>query len=95
MKDRDEYVQKIQSQLTKWDTDIDMLEAKVNLSSAEAKSKYTEELEDLKARKFQLEKKVEEMKAAAGEAWEELTSGIDQARQDLSKALQSALERLK
>ncbi len=95
MTDRDKYLEKINGQLTKWKAEINLLEAKVRVAEAEAKSDYIKELEKLKSSSKQLEARIEEIKDASGDAWQELTAGVDKAWQDLSEGLDSAIERFK
>ena len=92
---RDEYVEKLKDQIDKWNADIDQLQAKADKMGAEAKVKAQKHIEDLKAKRLQLEEKLKPIQKAGGEAWEDLKSGANQALKALGEAVNAAKSRFK
>jgi nucleotide-binding universal stress UspA family protein len=94
-KKRKVYVDKVETQLKEWGTEIDILKAKAEKAKAEAKIKYYEKIQDLRARQESLGLKLQELKGSGEEAWEEVKTGVDRAVKDLKEAFKRAKSRLK
>lgn len=92
---RDAYVEKLKAQIDKWNADIDGLQAKANKAGAEAKVKMQKHIDELKAKRQELEEKMKPIQKAGGEAWEDLRSGANQALKALGEAIESAKTRFK
>lgn len=92
---RDAYVEKLKAQIDKWNADIDGLQAKANQAGADAKVKMQKHIDDLKAKRQELEEKIKPIQKAGGEAWEDLKSGANQAFKALGEAVQAAKSRFK
>lgn len=92
---RDEYVEKLKGQIDKWNSDIDQLQAKANKAGAEAKATMQKHIDDLKAKRAELEEKVKPIQKAGGEAWEDLKAGANQALKALGDAVSAAKSRFK
>jgi uncharacterized coiled-coil DUF342 family protein len=95
MSDRDVYIEKAKSQLTKWNADFDMLEAKVKVADAEARNEYQKEIDALKAKSNEFSQKLDELKNSSDDAWQDLVSGLDTAWQSLADSIKSAADRFK
>jgi nucleotide-binding universal stress UspA family protein len=94
-KKRKVYVDKVESQLKEWGTEIDILKAKAEKAKAEAKIKYYERIKDLRAKQESLGLKLQELKGSGGEAWEEVKTGVDKAVKELKEAFKRAKSKWK
>jgi nucleotide-binding universal stress UspA family protein len=94
-KKRKAYAEKVEAQLKEWGTEIDILKAKAEKAKAEAKIKYYERIQDLRAKQESLGQKLQELKGPGGEAWEEVKTGVDQAVKDLKEAFKRAKSKWK
>ncbi|MGB7631819.1 MAG: hypothetical protein WBM29_12160 [Candidatus Deferrimicrobium sp.] len=92
---REHYQEKIESTLNEWGEEIDKIRKKADLLGAEAKGKYREQIEDLHARQATARKKLEALKRAGGEAWEDLRNGAEAALDELKKGVEGAVAKLK
>lgn len=93
MKTRDVYVKKVQAQLDDWDADIKKLRAKADKASANATLEYKSQIETLKQKRERAGKKLDELKSASDDAWEDLKKGLESATSALGNALKSAAAR--
>jgi chromosome segregation ATPase len=94
-KKRKAYAEKVEAQLKEWGTNIDILKAKAEKAKAEAKIKYYERIQDLRAKQESLDQKLQELKESGEEAWEEVKTGVDQAIKDLKEAFKRAKSKWK
>ena len=74
---RDAYVQKLKAKMDEWNAEIDKLAAKADQADAEAKIEYHKQLEDLRAKRKDLEDKIAELQQAGDGAWEDLKQGLE------------------
>lgn len=74
---RDTYVQKLKPELDEWNAGMDKLAAKADQAEAEAKIRYYKELEDLRAKRRDLEDKIAQLQQAGEGAWEDLKQGLE------------------
>jgi uncharacterized coiled-coil DUF342 family protein len=77
MNTRDAYVEKLKSQLDEWNADIDKLQAKADQAEAETRIEYQKKLEDLRAKRKDVEEKIVQLQNAGDSAWEDLKQGIE------------------
>jgi multidrug resistance efflux pump len=84
------YHDKLQSQLDQWRAEIGKLQAKAQGRSAQAQLDYHRQVEELRSMQADAEKKLDELRQAGDEAWEDLKSGIDMAWDALGKSVKSA-----
>lgn len=89
------YQEKIELQLKEWTVNIDVLKAKADKAKADARLKYKEQIENLRVKQEVALEKLQELKDSGGEAWEEITGGVDKALEDLKKAFSRARSRFK
>ena len=94
-KKRKVYVDKAESQLKKWGTEIDVLKAKADKAKAEARITYLKQIEELRSKQESVKQKVHELKESGDEAWEDFTKGVEEAFKDMKKALKQAASRFK
>ena len=93
MPDKDVYVQKLNAKLDEWNAEIDRLKARAEKAEAESRLEYQKEIEDLQKRGKEVEKKLAEVRQAGEGAWEDLKTGIQNARDSMEEALKSARSR--
>ena len=95
MDKKEEYIQKLDSQLREWSAKIDELNAKAGKAKGDIKTEYTKQLEALEALRESALKKLEEMTEASGQAWEELKGGAEKAWHELKSSLDNAMAKFK
>jgi len=95
MKSREEYIDKLASQLKEWSAKIDELESKANATKADVKTGYENQIKQLKDKRDIATKRLQELKGASNDAWDTLKAGAETAWSDLSKALTAAKEKFK
>jgi len=84
------YQDKIEAQLKEWSAKIDKLKVKGDKAKAEAKTLYRKQIKNLSIQQEATREKLQELKGAGGEAWEELRVGVDKALADLKGAFNRA-----
>ena len=89
------YQEKIEAQLKEFAAKIEILAVKAEKAKAEAKVKYYEQIEGLRAKQEAVRQKLQSLKEPGTEAWGDLKKGIDSALADLKVAVQSAVSRFK
>ncbi|HLN28229.1 MAG TPA: hypothetical protein VK395_10840 [Gemmataceae bacterium] len=91
---KDEYQKKLNAALTEMDEHIDDLKAKAAQASDEAKKRYAREMDDLRRKREVLGKKLDQVKAAAPGAWDDIKSGVGAAANDLKSTIERVRSRL-
>lgn len=89
------YQKKIRAQLDKWNAEIDKLKARAENTDADTRIKYQKKIQELRSMQEKAERKLAELKEARDGAWEDLKTGIENAKDALGEALQSARSRFK
>lgn len=74
---RDAYIQKLRAKMAEWNAEIDFLSAKADQAKAETKIEYLKRLEDLRAKRRDLQEKIVEIEQAGESAWENLKQGLE------------------
>ncbi len=74
---REAYIQKLKAKLDEWNAEIDKLAAEVDQAEADSKIEYDKRLEDLRARRKDLEEKLAELQQAGDSAWNDLKKGVE------------------
>tara|TARA_Y100001933_G_scaffold138185_1_gene137107 strand:- start:378 stop:665 length:288 start_codon:yes stop_codon:yes gene_type:complete len=95
MKNKEEFIKTLHAKIDKWDAEIDRLSAKAAVLEAESREEYYQQLAELKAKRSQIEEKLEKVQQSSGDAWQDLKSGLDLALETMSEALKSAASRFK
>ncbi|EXJ14803.1 sll1863 family stress response protein [Imhoffiella purpurea] len=94
MTEREAYVEGLKSKLDQWDAEIDKLETKVDVVSADAKAQYVEYLATLKEQRDEASSRLEELRDSSGDAWQEMRDGAERAANALTESLKSAKSKL-
>jgi predicted nucleic acid-binding Zn-ribbon protein len=95
MADKEAYVQKLHARIDEWNAEIDRLKAKAEQAEADARADYNKEVENLKTKRRDAEKKIDEVREAGEGAWEDLKAGTQSAMDAMEAALKSAKSRFK
>lgn len=74
---KDAYVQKLKAKIDQWDAELDKLTAKADQVEADSKIEYAKQVEDLRAKRKDLEDKIAKVQKAGDEAWEDLKRGVE------------------
>ena len=76
---RDEYVQKLKSQLDEWNTELGRWEAKSAEMQADARVEYDKQLELLRRQRDQGLEQMRQLQSAGMDAWQQMARGADEA----------------
>jgi len=90
MMTRDEYVQKLKTQLDQWNSEITKWEAKTRSAQAKMKADYENQLKALRSRRDEAMTQLRQVQAASGEAWMDMMRGADEAWARLRDAFSKA-----
>ncbi len=74
---RDAYIQKLRAKMAEWNAEIDFLSAKADQAKAETKIEYQKKLEDLRAKRRDLQEKIVEIEQAGESVWGDLKQGLE------------------
>ena len=80
MTKRDEYIQKMKSQLDGLNAKMDEVAAKAKDAKEEARAKYKNEVAGLRHQSKVAAAKLEELKAAGADRWEAMVAEMDKMR---------------
>jgi uncharacterized coiled-coil DUF342 family protein len=67
---KEDYQEKIETQLKEWTAKINELTGKAGQATADVKAKMLKEIEELRGRNDELQQKLNEIKSAGTEKWE-------------------------
>ena len=90
MEKRDEYVEKMKTQLDQWNAEIAKWEAKADVAQAEARVEFNKRLEAVRQQREQALYQLRLMQGAAGDAWMDMMKGTDQAWASMREAFEKA-----
>ena len=95
MKTKEEYINSLTAELKEWSAQIDVLTAKAEKATAEAKLKHLEELDALRAKQHAAGEKITQIEEASGEAWVEVKQTADKVWDELRTGIASATSKFK
>jgi hypothetical protein len=84
------YVAKMETQLKKWDADMDALAAAGEKASDAARTTYVESMKGLRANRDAARKSFETMRAASEEAGEKMQAAMTASWESMQKSLEKA-----
>lgn len=93
MNKKQAYEEKLTAQLEEWDAKIDVLKAKAAKTKAAAKADYYETIEDLQRKRGIAKEKLQGLRGARDEAWEDPKEGVESAWSNLGTAIKTAISR--
>ena len=79
MSTKDQYVEKGQAEIDKWNAEIENLEAKITAAGVDAKAKlaHQEHIAALRQKRDEAKAKLAEIQAAGDDTWEGLKDGLE------------------
>jgi chromosome segregation ATPase len=90
MSTREEYVQKMKSQLDQWNAEVGKWEEKTKSAQAEMKAEYEKQLESLRSRRDEAMYQLHLVQVASSEAWMDMMKGADAAWKAMGEAFMKA-----
>ena len=95
MSKRDAYVQKLHATIDEWNASIDLLKSKANQVNVDSKIEHQNQIEMLKRKRNEIEKKVAALTRSGEDAWEDLRSGADLAWEAMNEAIKTVTSRFR
>ena len=89
-KQRDAYVQKMKARLDEWNAEIDRIQARIDQADAESKIEYNKQLDELRAKRKEVEDRLEEVRQAGESSWNDLKQGLENSWEILKKSVDRA-----
>jgi len=90
---REKALGKMEKKLKAWGDEVETLRGRADELSAGARTKWNEQVEEMRAKQESARKKLAEMKKTGGAAWEDLRAGTEAALEDLKKAVEKAVRK--
>ena len=90
MKNRDEYIEKMKAQLEQWEKQMAIWEAAALEATADAKIELEKQMGITRSRLDDMVYRMELLKGASTEAWQEIARGADEARKTMQDAFEKA-----
>lgn len=90
MINRDEYVQKLKSQIDQWNTEAVRWEEKAKQAQAGMKAEYERQLEQFHARREEAMAELRRVQSASTDAFSEMMRGADAAMRSMKEAFERA-----
>lgn len=87
---RDEYVQKLKTQLDQWNAEAAKWEAKAKAAQSQAKAEYEKQLAALNSRRDEALYQMKLLQGASLDAWQDLMKGADQAWKNMQETFNRA-----
>lgn len=95
MTSRDEYLEKLKSNLDEWNAEIGKMEARAREAQADAKAQYEKQLASMREMHADAQKKFAEMQSSTAEAWDVMLKGSEQAWKTWMSAFEDARSKFK
>jgi hypothetical protein len=92
---REEYVKSLHAQLDQWERQTVAWETAARSATAEAKIELEKQIGIMKSRADDMVYRMELLKGASADAWQEIARGADEARKTMQDAFEKARSRLK
>ena len=90
MSKRDEYVEKLKSQLDQWNAEVTKWEGKSREAQASMHAEMDKQLEAYRRQRDQALEQLRKVQSASGEAWVDLMRGADDAWAKMREAFERA-----
>lgn len=89
------YIDRMANQLREWSADIDELERKVEGAGTDFKVGLDVRLHELKYKREELSRKLQELRGAGDLAWETMKGGVENAWHELTGAVKEARDKFR
>ena len=90
MINREEYVQKLKTQLDQWNAEAAKWEAKAKEGQSHMKTEYEKQLAALNTRRDEALYQMKLLQNASADAWQDMMRGADQAWKNMHEAFNKA-----
>lgn len=90
MTKREEYVDKMKSQLDQWNAEAVRWEEKVKHAETDVKAEYERQLASVRSRRDEAMVNMRQLQAASTEAWMDMMRGVDEAWKRMGEAVGQA-----
>jgi hypothetical protein len=90
MINRNEYVENLKTHLDQWNSDIAKWEAKAKLAKTDMRIDYEMQLEAMRKQRDAAMEKLDAIQKTAGDAWQDLAQGADEAWVKMREAFEKA-----
>ena len=90
MMNRDEYVQKLKTQLDEWNAEVAKWEARATAAQGQAKAQYEQQLAQFRGRRDEGVAQLQRLQAASAQAWSDMATGVDGAWRAMREAFDRA-----
>lgn len=87
MAEREEYIDKLESQLREWNEQIDNLQERAGQESQEMKKKISKRMDELKAKRSELKVKLNRIKDSGDETFSKLRGDAENLWKDVKKGV--------
>ena len=92
---KEEYIEKLTTQLKTWESRMDDFALKAEHEAMEQKNRLQREITEFKIKRLEAQVKLRQLKAASGDAWEALAAGMDKAWGEMKEAVHQVSEKFK
>ena len=90
MSTREEYVQKMKSQLDQWNAEVGKWEEKTKSAHADMKVEYEKQLESFRSKRDEAMYQLHQVQVASAGAWMDMMKGADAAWKAMGEAFMKA-----
>ena len=90
MINRNEYVENLKTHLDQWNSEITKWEAKAKLAKTDMRIDYEMQLESMRKQRDAAMEKLDAIQKTAGDAWQDLAQGADEAWAKMREAFEKA-----
>ena len=90
MMNRDEYVQKLKTQLDQWNAEAEKWEAKAKEAQSHMKAEYEKQLATINSRRDEALYQMKRVQNASHDAWQDMMRGADEAWKNMQQAFDKA-----
>jgi lipid II:glycine glycyltransferase (peptidoglycan interpeptide bridge formation enzyme) len=87
---RDEYIQKLKSQIDQWNAEAAKWEAKMKQAQAGMQAEYKRQLDQFRSRRDAAMNEIKRLQGASAEAWKGMMQGADAALKRMQEAFEQA-----
>lgn len=95
MSDKDEFVERLKTQLDDWNAQITKMEAEARKAAADSKVQYEENLEKMRAQRDQAQQKLAELQKAGDSAWDDMRKGAEDMWATMEESFKKAMSRFR
>ncbi|PJA13448.1 MAG: coiled coil domain-containing protein [Elusimicrobia bacterium CG_4_10_14_0_2_um_filter_56_8] len=92
---KEDYVEKLATQLKLFGTRLDELKMRTENEAQEHKTRLLREISDLNAKRLDAQLNLRRLKETSGEVWETLVTGMDKAWGEMKDALHEVGEKFR